>query len=88
MKKASLAHVKAHLSELVDEAEHHRRRIVILRHGKPAAALVPVDVALPPRVRQKMTAAASEKSLRAFIDEFSALDRDQSAVEDLLRGRR
>ncbi len=36
MRKTSLADAKAHLSELVDEAEHRGKRIVILRHGKPA----------------------------------------------------
>jgi hypothetical protein len=35
MRKTSLADAKAHLSELVDEAEHRGKRIVILRHGKP-----------------------------------------------------
>jgi prevent-host-death family protein len=39
MRKTSLAHAKAHLSELVDDAEHHGNRTVILRHGKPAAAI-------------------------------------------------
>jgi prevent-host-death family protein len=33
---------KAHLSALVDQAEHKKKRILILRHGKPAAAIVPV----------------------------------------------
>jgi prevent-host-death family protein len=47
--KTSLAHARAHLSELVDQAEHKNRRILILRHGKPAAAIVPVDVAVPKR---------------------------------------
>ena len=49
MKSLSLAHVKAHLSEVVDQAEHHGERVVILRHGKPAAAIVPVAVATPSR---------------------------------------
>ncbi len=40
VKRTSLAHAKAHLSELVDEAEHRGKRIMILRHGKPAAAIV------------------------------------------------
>jgi prevent-host-death family protein len=40
---ASLDHAKTHLSELVDQAEHKNKRILILRHGKPAAAIVPVS---------------------------------------------
>src|SRR5215475_15980952 len=34
VRKTSLAQAKANLSKIVDEAEHHRKRIVILRHGK------------------------------------------------------
>jgi prevent-host-death family protein len=90
MRKTSLAHAKAHLSEIVDAAEHHGKRIVILRHGKPAAAIVPVDVAVPPQRRRPRTlsARATARSVRSFIDEFSAVEPTTSAVEDLLQGRR
>ena len=43
MRRMSFVEAKAHLSELVDEAEHKHRPVLILRHGKPAAALVPVE---------------------------------------------
>ncbi len=90
MRKTSLAHAKAHLSEIVDAAEHHGKRIVILRHGKPAAAIVPVAVAVPARPRRPRTrnAKAMERSVRRFIEEFSAREPKTSAVEDLLQGRR
>jgi len=90
MRKASLAHAKAHLSEIVDAAEHHGRTIVILRHGKPSAAIVPVAVALPPKPTRGrgQNLASAQRSVRAFVQEFSVADRDVSAVEDLLRGRR
>lgn len=88
MKKRSLAEAKAHLSELVDEAEHHGRRVIILRHGKPAAAIVPVAVAVPPAAVPRMTEAQAKRSIAHFVDELSALDPESSAVEDLLRGRR
>jgi prevent-host-death family protein len=85
--KTSLAHAKAHLSELVDQAEHKNRRIVILRHGKPAAAIVPVDVAAPKR--QRRAQAMSDDEVRAFFEEAAqAGDPTHSAVEDLVRGRR
>jgi prevent-host-death family protein len=90
MRTMSLAQAKAHISELVDQAEHHGKRTLILRHGKPAAAIVPVDVATPkpPSVRDAMTEDDARRSVEAFIREFSAAEPDVSAVEDLQRGRR
>lgn len=85
----SLADAKAHISELVDQAEHHGKRVIILRHGKPAAAIVPVDAAQPKvRRRPPMTKQEATQSVRAFIDEFSAADASDSAVQDLIQGRR
>jgi prevent-host-death family protein len=89
MRKMSLAEAKARISELVDQAEHHGKRVVILRHGKPAAAIVPVDVALPKRrKRPLMSQAELDHSIQAFIAEFSASEPEVSAVDDLLAGRR
>jgi prevent-host-death family protein len=90
MRKTSLAHAKAHLSELVDAAEHHGKRIVILRHGKPAAAIVPVGVAIPPQQRRTRSTSLkdAQRSIQVFIEEFSAVDPMTSAVADLVRGRR
>jgi prevent-host-death family protein len=86
MTKRSLAHAKAHLSELVDQAEHHGKRIVILRHGKPAAAIVPVAVAVPKRSGIKRMSVAEA---RAFFRTAAKLgDSGKSAVEDLLASRR
>jgi antitoxin (DNA-binding transcriptional repressor) of toxin-antitoxin stability system len=63
--------------------------VVILRHGKPAAAIVPVEVALPKRKRQpRMTQAQIEQSIQTYITEFSASEPETSAVDDLLAGRR
>ena len=85
----SLAEAKARISELVDQAEHRGRRTLILRHGKPAAAIVPVDVATPkpPSVRRVMSEAEARRSVEAFIAEFGACEPDVSAVEDLRAGR-
>ena len=88
MRRTSLADAKAHLSELVDSAEHHHERILILRHGKPAAAIVPVDVAAPRRRRKPMSEEEARRSVRRFIRELSAREPDVSAVQDLLDGRR
>lgn len=85
MRKTSLAHAKAHLSELVDDVEHRGKRVVIQRHGKPAAALVPVDVAAPERRPTRMSAA----DIRALFAELAVYDDPAvSAVDDLLQSRR
>jgi prevent-host-death family protein len=84
--KTSLAEAKARLSELVDLAEHKKKRIVILRDGKPVAAIVPVEVAVPKKVRAK---AMTDEEVRAFFDEAAQCgDPNFAAVEDLVRGRR
>jgi prevent-host-death family protein len=85
MRKTSLAHAKAHLSELVDDVEHRGKRVIIQRHGKPAAALVPVDVAEPRRMPARM----SPGDIRALFSELAKYDDPStSAVEDLLQSRR
>lgn len=89
MRRTSLAEAKAHLSAFVDEAEHHHKRTLILRHGKPAAAIVPLDFAEAPGrsvapSRPKLTVAEVD----ALFAAFESVSPHQSAVEDLLAGRR
>ena len=84
MKETSLAKAKAHLSALVDQAEHHRNRIVILRHGKPAAAIVPVDATGGARRRTRLRVS----EIRRVFVRLGAASPDTSAVADLLDGRR
>lgn len=43
METFSLAHVKAHLSEITDRVEEQHDRIVVTRKGRPAAVLVSPD---------------------------------------------
>jgi prevent-host-death family protein len=86
MRKTSLADAKAHLSQLVDDAEQRRARILILRHGKPAAAIVPIDVAAPKPPKVKPLTAAAAKTL---LDELAQVgDPAGEAVRDLLESRR
>ena len=68
MNRTSLVKAKAHLSELVDAAQHRGQRILILRHGKPAAAIVPVKVAERSAARRLMT----EAQAKAFLDSIAA----------------
>lgn len=70
MRRTSLVYAKAHLSELVDEAEHKRRPVIILRHGKPAAAIVPVDVVLGDKPAAPRPMSADEA--RSFLDRIVA----------------
>jgi prevent-host-death family protein len=70
MRRTSLVHAKAHLSELVDEAEHKKRPVIILRHGKPAAAIVPLD-AVPGLTRPAPRAMSADQA-RAFMDRLVA----------------
>jgi len=85
MRRTSLVKAKAHLSELVDAAEHRGQRILILRHGKPAAAIVPVELARKPKKRRSMTPTEAA----ALMDEMAASARDTnlSVAEALGRNR-
>jgi prevent-host-death family protein len=82
VQKTSLAQAKAHLSVLVDQAERHHRRILILRHGKPAAAIVPVDVAIPPKPRLSVV------EIEELFAGLGWAASEDGAVNDLLSGRR
>ena len=88
MKTMQLREAKASFSALVEAAENGQPTI-ITKHGKPAAAIVPVDVAVPKPARPKpLPLKDAEKSVRAFVAEFSAAEPDTSAVADLVEGRR
>lgn len=39
----SLAEIKAHLSEIVDRVEREHERVVLTRHGRPAAVIISPD---------------------------------------------
>jgi len=86
MRRMSFVEAKAHLSELVDDAEHKHRPVLILRHGKPAAALVPVDLVLGAKTATPPS--MKEDELAAFWSGFGSRDTSRSAVADLLEGRR
>jgi antitoxin YefM len=41
--RMSLADVKSHLSEVVEDVETEHRRVVITKHGQPAAVLIAAE---------------------------------------------
>jgi len=43
-KKLNISDVRDSLGDLVDEVQYQNNKLVILRHGKPAVALVPLHV--------------------------------------------
>jgi len=87
VKRRSFADVKAHLSEVVDQAEHRGKKIVILRHGKPAAAIVPVLSLRAQNVRSRISLTAAQRRVDELIAALGG-DASFSAVTDLLEGRR
>lgn len=82
VKKTSLAHAKAHLSSLVDDAEQKRRRTVIFKNGRAVAAIVPVDVAIAPRPIY------SSAEIADVFGGFVGTNPELSTVDDLLDERR
>jgi antitoxin YefM len=70
-----LAEIKAHLSEIVDRIEREHERIVLTRHGRPAAVIIsPEDLA------------ALEDTLDLLSDP-SALAEIEAGREDVAQGR-
>lgn len=72
----SLANAKAHLSELLDAVESGQE-VIITRHGKPVAKVVPVETAKQPLplkhlsdLRKRLPAwqTSSAKILRSLRD--------------------
>jgi prevent-host-death family protein len=84
MKKMCVTDAKAHFSEVVAAAARGRK-IMILRHGKPAAVIAPASAV--ERARPPVTMTRDEAL--AVFESFAHLgDPRIDAVEDLRTGRR
>ena len=85
----SLAEVKNHLSEVVDRLEREHGRVVITKHGRPAAVVLSIedlegleetlDILSNPRLLRRVRTAEAE--ITAGAD--AALSKDQ--MLDLIR---
>jgi prevent-host-death family protein len=85
----SLAEVKNHLSEVVDRLEREHGRIVITKHGRPAAVVLSIedlegleetlDILSNPRLLRRVRTAEAEIT----AGEDAALSKDQ--LLDLIR---
>lgn len=71
----SLAQAKSHLSEVVEDVETEHRRVVITKHGKPAAVLMSTE-----------DLEALEDTLDLLSDP-RALDSLRRAEKDVAEGR-
>jgi len=84
MRRLSVAEAKAHFSELVAEARRGKKTI-ILRHGRPAAAVVPAATVQ----RARRPAAMTREEALAILESFAHLgDSTVDAVAELKAGRR
>ncbi len=80
MKTTSIAEAQSHLPELIDAARQRRRRTVILRDGKPVAAIVPLGGdAAPP---------FDDDAIGALFAGLGGAAPDRSAVAELISERR
>jgi prevent-host-death family protein len=88
MRKVSVAEAKAHFSDLVAEARRGKK-ILILRHGKPAAAVVPVSMLQPEEREVSPLPRMSREEALAWVERIAG-DGDPTfdAAADLLAGRR
>lgn len=68
----SLAEIKAHLSEIVDRIEREHERIVLTRHGRPAAVLLsPDDLAAMEDTLELLSDPAALAEIREGRDEVA-----------------
>lgn len=71
----SIAQLKAHLSEIVGEVQHTRAQIVIEKHGKPVAMLVPLAGERP-------------VGLLGLVGAFDDVPEYADALDAVVKGRR
>lgn len=71
----SMAHLKAHLAEAIDEVRNRNSCIVIERHGKPVAMLVPMT-------------AGHARGVLGFLGAFDDAPAVADALDDVIRSRK
>jgi antitoxin YefM len=81
-----LADVKNRLSEVVDRLEREHGRVIITKHGHPAAVVISVDdLESLEETLDIMDSAALLADIRESLDELSAADAAVLNKEDALR---
>ncbi len=88
MRTTSLVKAKARLSDIVEQAASSGRATIISRRGKPAAAVVPVDVALRAMGKGVPRARMTPAEIDAMLDGLAQSgDQSGKALKDLYDGR-
>lgn len=88
MESIGLFEAKTHLSELIARAERGEE-VIITRHNKPVAKLVPVDAVSPELLARRRAAAAALQALGREIAEHSGGPWTQDEINGWIReGRR
>jgi len=85
MREATLSEARAHLSALVTAAERQGRRTLILRHGKPVAAIVPLPT-VGHESAERVRRGLSKKQIETLLAPLGR-GRRRGAVADLAAGR-
>ncbi len=82
----SLADVKNHLSEVVDRLEREHGRVVITKHGHPAAVVISVaDLESLEETLDIMDDAALLNSIRDSLAELGSTEPEVLSKEEALR---
>ena len=73
-----LKDVKNHLSEVVDQVEREHDRVVITKHGRPAAVVV--SIADLESLEETLDVLARPKLIAQIRDSLAELDREPAQV--------
>lgn len=67
MNAVTIASVRKNLAALVDEVQYRKERVLITRHDKPVAALVPVDdAALLDELEDRLDLADAQEAIEDY----------------------
>ncbi len=85
----ALRDVKNHLSEVVEQVEREHDRVVITRHGKPAAVVVSVeDLASLEETLEIAARSSLMQQIHSSLDELAAGQSEVLARDELLASLR
>lgn len=74
-KSVSIAHLKAHLAQVVSEVQSNQRAVVIEKRGRPIAMLVPLEAARP-------------AGLLGLVGAFEDAPRFGELIDEVVKSRR